>query len=313
VFFAVLHVAYIFIVADSGVARGLWALAAVAAYLPLHVRHVWLASHATRPPAGAWTMAAMAVIIIGALPLVGSAWVMEFSWLAVSALIVVRRPLSYLIAIGLLAAAWPVALLFGDPGGAAAWLTLAMANRGATLFVLVWLAAAIERLRAARLALAEDAIMRERLRIDGELRRTLGVALESIIASGERAAEQAKSDQTGLDTELRALIEYARTTLAEARSMVRSYQQVSLRAELDTAAALLTAAGIETRLSLPQADLPDVTEESLRTALRVALARLLGDDRPPRMCLITVTRENGQTRLELSTGQGRPGTVEVAA
>jgi hypothetical protein len=34
----------------------------------------------------------MAVVITGALPLAGDAWVMEFSWLAVSVLIVVRRP-----------------------------------------------------------------------------------------------------------------------------------------------------------------------------------------------------------------------------
>jgi two-component system, NarL family, sensor histidine kinase DesK len=309
--FPLLHVAYIFVMPEGGYERGMWALAAVAAYLPLHVRHVWFAARATRPPGGIWTMTAMAAIIIGALPLAGTAWVMEFSWLAVSVLIVLRRPWSYVIAIGLVAAAWPVALLIGDRRNAAAWYALAAANRGATLFVLVWLAAAIQRLREARLALAEEAVTRERLRIDGELRHTLGAALESIVARGQWAAAQVAGDCAPLDTELRALIEDSRATLARARSMVHSYQQVSLRAELDTAVALLSAVGIETRLSLPHGDLPD--DIALRAGLRTALVRLLRDDTPPRYCLIMVTREDGQTRLELRTDRGSPGTSAVVA
>lgn len=309
--FPLLHVAYIFVMPQGGYERGLWALAAVAAYLPLHVRHVWFAARATRPPGGIWTMTAMAAIIIGALPLAGSAWVMEFSWLAVSVLIVLRRPWSYVLAVGLVAAAWPVALLIGDRYNAAAWYTLAAANRAATLFVLVWLAAAIQRLRGARLALAQEAVTRERLRIDGELRQTLGAALESIVARGQRAAAQVAGDCAPVDTELRALIEDSRATLARARSMVRSYQQVSLRAELDTAVALLSAVGIETRLSLPHGDLPD--DIALRAALRTALVRLLRADPPPRNCLIMVTRESGWTRLELRIDHGSPGTSEVVA
>jgi hypothetical protein len=296
---------------EGGYERGMWALAAVAAYLPLHVRHVWFAARATRPPGGIWTMTAMAAIIIGALPLAGTAWVMEFSWLAVSVLIVLRRPWSYVIAIGLVAAAWPVALLIGDRRNAAAWYALAAANRGATLFVLVWLAAAIQRLREARLALAEEAVTRERLRIDGELRHTLGAALESIVTRGQRATAQVAGDGAALEAELRALIEDSRATLARARSMVHSYQQVSLRAELDTAVALLSAVGIETRLSLPHGDLPD--DIALRAGLRTALVRLLRDDTPPRYCLIMVTREDGQTRLELRTDRGSPGTTAVVA
>jgi two-component system sensor histidine kinase DesK len=309
--FPLLHLAYIFVMPEGGYERGMWALAAVAAYLPLHVRHVWFAARATRPPGGIWTMTAMAAIIIGALPLAGSAWVMEFSWLAVSVLIVLRRPWSYVLAVGLVAAAWPVALLIGDRYNEAAWYTLAAANRGATLFVLVWLAAAIQRLRGARLALAQEAVTRERLRIDGELRQTLGAALESIVARGQRAAAQVVGDRAPLDTELRALIEDSRATLARARSMVHSYQQVSLRAELDTAVALLSAVGIETRLSLPHGDLPD--DIALRAALRTALVRLLRADPPPRNCLIMVTRESGRTRLELRIDHGSPGTSEVVA
>lgn len=312
-YFSLLHVAFVYVSVPGGDHRGTWALAAVATYLPLHVRHVWFAAHEKRPPGGTWTLTVMAVIVIGALPLVGSAWVMELSWLAVSALIVVRRPWSYAIAIGLLAAAWPVALLLGDPTHVADWFALSTANRTVTLFVLVWLAAAIRRLQATRQALAEDAVLRERLRIDGELRRTVATALESIVIRGQRAAALAGGDSAALEAELRALIEDSRTTLAETRRMVRGYQQVSLQAELDTAAALLAAAGIDARLSLPARSLPSAAEEALRAALRAALARLLRDDTPPTACLITVTCEGGQARLELRTDRGSPSTMVVTA
>jgi two-component system sensor histidine kinase DesK len=310
--FPLIHLWYIFVIPEGGYGPGLWALAAVAAYLPLHLRHVLFAARATRPPGGTWTLAAMAAIIIGALPLAGGAWVMEFSWLAVSLLIVVRRPWSYVIAVGLVAATLPAALLVGDPRHAVAWYMLATACRAVTLFVLVWLAAAIQRLLAARLALAEEAVTQERLRIDDELRQTLGAALESIAARGQRAAAQVAGDCAPRDTELRALIEDSRATLARARSIVRSYQQVSLRTELDTAVALLAAVGIEARLSLPPGGLPDTIEEVARAALRAGLVRLLRDDTPPRACLIRVSREDGRTRLELRPDRGSRAS-EVAA
>jgi len=302
----------------GGFRPGLWAAGAVAAYLPLHVRHVWFAARSARPRGGAWTLAVMAVIIVGVLPLVGSTWVLEFSSLAASALIVARPPWSWLIGGGLVAATIPVALALGDPYGQASWFASAVVCRGATLFVLVWLAAAIQRLHAARLALADQAVTRERLRIDGELRRTLGSALESIVARGQRAAVNGADPRT-TRAELLAVVADSRATLARARRLVRRYQQVSLRTELDTAAALLAAAGISTRLVLPPGglpaagELPDTTEEALRAALRAGLVRLLRADARPPACVITVTRADDGARLEVRPEGRSPDAIEVAA
>jgi hypothetical protein len=294
--------------------QGLWALAAAACYLPLHVRHVWYAAHATRPPRGAWTLAAMAVIVLGVLPLAGGNWVMEFSWLAVSVLIVVRRPWSVLIVIGLFAAAEPVSRLFGEPETWATWNAISAGCRCALLVVLVWMAAALRRLRAARLDLAAAAVAQERLRVDGELSRTLGTALESIASRGQRAAAQLDADPALLEAALleaalRALIEDSRMTLAEARRMIRGYQQGSLRAELDSAVALLAAVGIEARLVLARADVADTGEDAPRAALRAGLARALRADPPPRACRITVTRDDGQTRVALYLERDRQDGV----
>lgn len=95
--------------------------------------------------------------------------------------------------------------------------------------------------------------------------------------------------------------------------MVARYQQVPLRAELDTAAGLLRAAGIQTRLLLPPGGLPETIEAAPRAALRAAVARLLRDD-AARHCWIVIARRDGRVWLELrADGSGPELTTEVAA
>jgi signal transduction histidine kinase len=119
-------------------------------------------------------------------------------------------------------------------------------------------------------------------------------------------------DRAALEDELRALVEGSRRALAQARRTIRGYQRPSLRAELDTAAALLTAAGISTRLELPRGELPETVDAAPRAALRTAVARLLRDDAAQR-CSIMVTRQNGRVTLELRAGGTGPGTTQVVA
>lgn len=285
---------------------------ATACYLPLHLRHVLYALHGARPAGARWTLAAMAAVIIGATPLVGAGWLFMFGPLAVSVLILVRLPWSFLVSVGLAGAMAPLALALGEPGWSAAYFPVAVAWRAATLFVLVWLVAAARQLQAARLALTDEAVFRERLRIEGELRATVADALARIAARGERAGEQAGRAPALARDDLQALVEGSRHALAEARRISRSYQRGSLRTELDVAVALLGAAGIETRLVLPTGDLPETVHESMRSTLRAATARLLSDD-TARHCTISVTREAGQLRLEVR-GQGREReTMEATA
>ena len=114
-----------------------------------------------------------------------------------------------------------------------------VAWRAATLFVLVWLVAAARQLQAARLALTDEAVFRERLRIEGELRATVTDGLARIAAQGERAIEQASRAPAAARDRLQVLVEGSRRALAEARRISRRYQRRSLRTELDMAVALL--------------------------------------------------------------------------
>src|SRR5215831_12341444 len=152
--------------------RATLVLVATACYLPLYVRHVWYAARGSRPAGAGWTLLAMAVVILGALPLIGTSWLISLHSLAVSVLIIARPPWSLLAAASLVTATAPLAVAFGHPQWAAFYIASVL-WRGAAVFVLVWLVGAACRFEHARLLLAEQALARERLRIDGELRRTL--------------------------------------------------------------------------------------------------------------------------------------------
>jgi len=274
-----------------------YAVAAMACYLPLQVWLVLSAAHDARGRGRAWALAAMAAVMIGMLPVLGAPWVGILYMLAALVLVTVRRPWSFLLYGVLVAAPAPLTFAFGQPEFAL-YFTTGILMFPLPLAVGIWSIRGARQLQAARLALAEEAVARERLRIDGELRETLGARLEEIATRGERAGELVTSDPPASEQELRGLVGGARRTLAEARRMVTRYQEVSLRAELDTAATLLSAAGIEARLELPPGELPDSVDEGERAALRRDVARLLGETARASV-IIAVTRLDGRARLEL--------------
>ncbi|MFC4120573.1 hypothetical protein [Nonomuraea zeae] len=295
---------------DNG--PGLWSIAATTVYLPLHLRHVWYAARAVRPPAASWTMAALAVVILAATPLAGNMWPRSYTALVVSALLVLPAPWSLAIYVAVVAAAAPIAHELGLPWTTAPWLMFSVLAGSGTLLLLIWLSAALTRLQAAREQLAQQAVTQERRRIDEDLHHSLGTALESLAARGERAAGQlARGESAGLVAELTGLSDDSRRTLAEARQRVRGYQRSSLRTELETATTLLAAAGIETRLELPRDGIPDTIAQQPRAALRSTVTRLLRDGRV-RACTITVTSREGRIRLELRADDAAE-TIEVPA
>jgi two-component system, NarL family, sensor histidine kinase DesK len=251
----------------------------------------------TRPSGRWWVFAAVSAVVILPLPVVQMEWIRALALLATLVLVLVPRPWSVILVVGLAGAAASLAVLFGH-AERAGYYTLTVLINAIPLAVLVWLAAKSYEVRDARRALAREAVIRERVRIDDELRRTLGSALSTIVARAQRAGALAQLDPTEAAHEVAAVTDHARSTLAEARRIVRRYQTVSLRAELAVAAALLSAAGIQTRVELPEDDWPDDASEPLRSALHARTAHLLESD-TIRDCVITVRHRAGQVRLEL--------------
>jgi two-component system sensor histidine kinase DesK len=274
------------------------AVVATACYLPLHLRHVLYALRGARPAHAAWTLSAMGAVIVAATPLVGTGWLFMFTPLAVSVLIVLRSPWSVLVCLGFVAAIGPVALAFGEPRWAAIYFPVALAWRVATLFIPVRLVAAARQLEAARETLVDEAVLRERVRIDGELHATVGDALAQVAVRGRRAIDEVSGDPASTRREMQELVGISRHALAETRRLSRSYQRGSLRSELDVAVTLLRAAGIETNVVLPAGELPDITPESVRAILRETTARALSDDTVGR-CTIEVVGDATPVRLQV--------------
>jgi two-component system, NarL family, sensor histidine kinase DesK len=279
----------------------MWAFVATACYLPLHLYHVYWAARGERPPAGGWTLAALTVIVTAALPFSGNYWLPVYAVVAVSAVLVLTRPWSLLAAAVVVAAQAPLALAVNSPeGDAVSYFPFTVWWRATALFVPIWLLGAIRQLEETRRSLAEEAVARERLRLDDELRRTVGAALDSIAARGQRASTLPDEEPTVLASEVRELVDDSRRALAEARQLISRYQRPPLTAELEAAADLLTKAGIQTRIELPRHGLPDTGDQAVRSALRTAIAEVLHDE-TARSCVISVTCQDGNAHVELRT------------
>jgi signal transduction histidine kinase len=249
-------------------------LALMACYTPMVGYLVWSAAHLRRPRAGGWLVAATAVVIGIGVVLIGNVWQMTLAHLLVAVLIVVPRRWAVPAGCLVMVAEGAVDLLV-DPKPNPLWMMLVVGQRAGAALVPTWFVATLRRLRATRERLAEQAVLRERIRIDRELTGTVGDSLTTIAERGAAAAALADSDPDRARQELEALVDGSRRALAEARRLIRTYQRVPLRTELDTAVTLLSAAGVSARLVLPDGGLPQYADPELREALRAAVDRLL--------------------------------------
>jgi signal transduction histidine kinase len=286
------------------------ALVATAFYLPVQI---WLVVAATHGPFGRWQQAsltAMTVVTLGLIPVVGPYWIGMLYVPGTLALAGLRPPWSVLVYGALTAVPAPASLALGDPGFAA-FYTAGMLIVALPMAVGLRLIRTVRRLQSARLALAEQAVQRERIRIDSEVRESVGAGLVEILAHARRAAARADSSPAAAARELRVLVDGSRRTLGETRRLVSGFRRPSLRAELQTAATLLAVAGIDTRLELP-ADLPEGVSDRDRARLRADVARLLGATDLAISTAIVVTCREGQPRIEVRTGPDqRPAQVTM--
>jgi signal transduction histidine kinase len=297
-------------------AQARWALVATVAYLPLHLRHMAWAAHGRRPPAGGWTLLALAAIVTAALPLAGPHWLPVYAVVVAAVVLVVPWPWSLLAAAAVVLAQAPLAHAVDSPlPDAGSYYVFTVWLRSSSLILPVWLLGAVRRLDATRRSLADEAVVAERLRIDGELRATVGRALDAIATRGRRAVglveQRSDGDLGELEAELRALVDGSRQALAQVRQLINGYQQPSLAAELASASALLAAAGITTTVEWPvgwPADgVPSAAPAGpeVRRALRAATTAVLRDDAVD-ACRIRVTRHDHEPfwALDISPERG---------
>jgi two-component system sensor histidine kinase DesK len=263
------------------------ALLATLATVPLHVRHISSALRGGRPAGAAWSLAALVAVNAVAVLVVGPGWLMNFALLAVSVLIIVPAPWSMPLFVAVVLAA---GLLAGDaPEWPGAYLVFSVGWRSVTLFVVVWLVAAFRQLDAARRELRDRAVVRERLRMQAELRSGLDAALDKIVSH----AEVAGCDRAAAPGALRLLIEEARATLVQARRLIAGYRDTTVRAELEAALTLLAAAGIQARVAVANDRALDAVDARSQSVLRAIVVRVLAEE-PLSRCVIRVDWNHGE-------------------
>ena len=275
-------------------------VAAVLAAACSVVLQLWLlvpAARGRRPPHAGWLIAAFVAINAAAFPVIGVLWFAAGEQLAVLVAVYLRPRWSVPI-VAVLAAVPAAMAIAGDDLILGHYFAQNTAFWALTIGALIWLARLAGRLRASREELAGSAVIAERVRIDDELRASLGAELELLIAAGERAAQAAAADPAAAERELRALTSASRSTLAKTRRTVSRYQAITVRSELSTAVALLAAAGIRATVNVPSAILGQALDGKRLAGFRSGLTAALHDQAPD-ACLITADAGAGELELAI--------------
>jgi two-component system sensor histidine kinase DesK len=227
------------------------AVGATAAYLPLHLRHVYHGLRGRRPRAAVATLAVMAAVMISAWWLIGPQWVFMFASLAVSALCAL--PTRFALPAAAVIVLWPLGYYSWSPPIAdgvysGPYLTMALLFRATSLFAVVWLVAVSRRLSGVRAALAAAAVREERAALHDDLRATLGPQLARLAAVSEQADVLAGRRDPVTAEVVTGLVRASRTALTDVTRLVDAYQRVAAGPQLTAAAALLNGAGIDAEM-----------------------------------------------------------------
>ncbi|MDG4860039.1 sensor histidine kinase [Streptomyces sp. T-3] len=228
------------------------------------------------------------------------------------------------VTLGVCGAVW---LIGGDVPMLVATLfavTFAGAWMAITVRASAWVLAVMYELREARDAQARLAVAEERLRFGRDLHDVMGRNLAVIALKSELAVQLARRGRPEAVDQMTEVQRIAQESQREVREVVRGYRETGLGAELAGAQGVLTAAGIECRVTGAEAaeGLPPAVHSALGWVVREAATNVLrhGD---PRRCEITLTVSADGARLVVENdgapeqtgraGSGLPGLRERLA
>jgi two-component system, NarL family, sensor histidine kinase DesK len=280
----------------------------------LQLRHSLAAARGVRPYAWPWTLLALAVLVY--LPMVWFTWdwaVMQYFVIASAAMLLRGWPATLAIAAPIAGtvvtgAAEGIATGtgFNEMGFLILYWCIGLMTAAVALYGSARLVRLAGELSAARTELAELAIRRERLRVSRDLHDLLGQSLSAVSLKGDLALRLLRNnDPPAARAEIESLTEVARDALRDIHAVARDRRAVSLRTEVDGAATLLAAAGVEARIDVAVAGLPEPVDSLLGWAVREGVTNVLRHSEP-RTCTIAVQRSGKAVRLEIVNDGARP-------
>jgi two-component system sensor histidine kinase DesK len=272
----------------------------------LQLRHSLAAARGDRPSGWPWTLLALIGLVY--LPMMWFTWdwaVMQCFVIASGAMLLRGWAAAVAVAaplVGTTVAGVAEGLATGTGADEAAFIIgywdLGLLTAGIALYGAARLVRIADELHVARTELAELAIRRERLRVSRDLHDLLGQSLSAVSLKGDLALRLLARDPGAARAEITGLTAVARDALRDIHAVARAEHTVSLATELDGAAALLSAAGIDARIEVEAAGLSPPVADVLAWAVREGVTNLLRHGQP-RTCTIVSGRHAGLVRLEV--------------
>ncbi|MFC4591746.1 sensor histidine kinase [Sphaerisporangium corydalis] len=293
----------------------------------LQLRHSLAAARGERPAGWRWSYAALLLLVYVPVIWIGTNWE-AMGIMALASTMMLLRPRT---ALPLCAAEMlvPVTLeLKSVIGGPLLQIVIMLLYAVVVppLFTAALVGGArlvrlVNELYATRTELAAAAVGEERVRVSRDLHDLLGQSLSAISLKGDLALRLLAKDVTAARGEVESLTGVAREALRGVRAIARDEHAVSLRTEIEGAAALLGAAGVDTEFDV--AELPPLrgpAQDALAWAIREGTTNLLRHSEA-QSCSITLSRHHGTVRLEIvndgvrgvaASGSGLAGVGERA-
>ncbi|MEV0828845.1 sensor histidine kinase [Nonomuraea rubra] len=208
----------------SGIWRGvepLGLLLATLSYLPL----IAIVGRRRRPAVQGGLLVALVLLHLLPFAVVGTQWDWMPWTVAAAVLCVLPARWAWPLFVLVVVAAGAGAALLGHGTYYSLWFMIVTADDGLIVFGLAALVGTVGRLHATRGELARLARLRERLRLDGELRDLLGGQLQ---ATAFRLRKAAAAEPRDAREDLRESVVLARRTLAEVRATAAAYRAGSI-------------------------------------------------------------------------------------
>ncbi|GIH72509.1 sensor histidine kinase [Sphaerimonospora thailandensis] len=251
------------------------------------------------------TFALFAVVVYGAFPFMGSAWI--YTPLIVAAAGLLLLPLGFAVGVLLAVAVaeFPLALAVSDHTPEDALL------KSAGVFVASVVAAGIlhyarfvRELRELRAALAEMAVDQDRVRMAGELHDLLGQTLASITLKTELALALVDLDRKRAIGEVTGVIAIVNEAREEIGDVVAARRSLDVGAELSAAVALIELSGARCDLRVGISEIDEETADALGWIVREAATNIVRHS-DARHCLIELDRVDGRIHLLLRNDGAR--------
>jgi signal transduction histidine kinase len=242
-----------------------------------------------RTPRGDATFLAQACLAYLPSLYFGQVWLGMLGFLAGTALLVMPSATAWPSFVGIAVSGGVLqASLTGAPLDIA-YLTMFTALTGLIVYGLSRLRSLATGLTAGRSALADLAVIQERLRFARDLHDLLGFSLCAITLKTELAHRLVTKRPERAQVELAEVLDISRQALADVSSVASSYRELSLDEEVALARSVLAAAEIAVTMRLDHGELPPDIRTALATILREGVTNLLRHSKAEN-CEINIAR-----------------------